>query len=180
MHSATPETGSTLPTLNPLATSFTPHSQAATAAAAILTSPTSDPPAVQPPSPRHRTTPPSLERFTRDFRELKSSLSSSNRGDNNNNNRKNDNNTLSRKIERLAEIHDQRRQLLSHMGTARAEMEQLEKEERRLRIEEGYVEADSLERLRELKGLREWAGDKWVGLGEEVGELEAEIAVPGG
>ena len=66
------------------------------------------------------------------------------------------------------------------MSTAKAEIEELERKERRLRIEEGYVEVDSLERLKELKGLREWAGDKWVGLGEEVAELMAEIAVPGG
>lgn len=130
---------------------------------------------MQPPSPRHRTTPPSLERFTRDFRELKFSLSSF---DNNNNNGNND--TLSSKTDRLAKIHDQRRQLLSHMSTAKAEIEELERKEGRLRIEEGYVEVDSLERLKELKGLREWAGDKWVGLGEEVAELMAEIAVPGG
>ena len=100
----TPGTGSNLPTLNPLAAPFTPHGQAAHIAGP--TSPASDTPTVRPPSP-HRSTPPSVERFARDLRALKSSSTLSGR-------------------ERLARMHDQRRQLLSHMGSAKAEMEELE------------------------------------------------------
>ena len=149
-------TGSNLPTLNPLAAPFTPHGQAAHIAGP--TSPASDTPTVRPPSP-HRSTPPSLERFARDLRALKSSSALSSR-------------------ERLARLHDQRRQLLSHMGSAKAEMEELEG--RLVREESVEGSQDVLNRLKDLRGLQEWAGHKWAGLGEEMADLEAEIAMPGG
>lgn len=148
-------TGSNLPTLNPLAAPFTPHGQAAHIAGP--TSPASDTPTVRPPSP-HRSTPPSLERFARDLRALKSSSTLSSR-------------------ERLARMHDQRRQLLSHMGSAKAEMEELEG--RLVREESVEGSQDMLNRLKDLRGLQEWAGHKWAGLGEEMADLEAEIAMPG-
>lgn len=151
---ATPGMGSTFPTLNPMAASFTPRSQTATTAG--LTSVASGAPTERPASPR-RSTPPSLERFARELRELKSTGLSN--------------------TQRLAEMHDQRRQLLSHMTATKAEIDELEGRLEREESIEGSQ--DILNRLKELKGLHEWAGHKWVGLEEEMAELEAEIAVPG-
>ena len=140
--------------LNPMAASFAPRSQTATAAS--LTSPASDTPTVWPVS-AHHSTPPSLERFASELRELKST-ELSNKG-------------------RLAVMYDQRRQLLSHMTTAKAEIDQLED---RLHREESIDGSqDILNQLKGLNGLHEWAGSKWAGLGEDIAELEAEIAVPG-
>lgn len=147
--------GSTLPTLNPMAASFTPRNQTA-ATAGLTSSASSDTPTVRPASPRS-STPPSLEGLARKLEELKSKALSN--------------------VERLEEIHHQRRQLLSHMTTAKAEIDQLEGE---LQSEESIEGSqDILNRLRELRDLREWVGNKWAGLGEEVAELETEIAVPG-
>lgn len=147
--------GSTLPTLNPMAASFTPSSQTAATAALPSTS-ASDTPTVRPASP-HPSTPPSLESLARKLEELKSKGLSN--------------------VERLEEIHHQRRQLLSHMTAAKAEIDRLEGE---LKGEESIEGSqDILNRLRELGDLREWVGNKWIGLGEEVTELETEIAVPG-
>ncbi len=64
------------------------------------------------------------------------------------------------------------------MGTAKAEIEELE---RRLAREESVEGSqDLLSQLGELGRLHEWAGWKWQGLGEEMAELEAEIAMPEG
>ena len=151
----TPGTGSNLSTLNPLAAPFTPHGQAAHIAGP--TSPASDTPTVRPPSP-HRSTPPSLERFARDLRALKSSSTLSSR-------------------ERLARMHDQRRQLLSHMGSAKAEMEELEG--RLVREESVEGSQDVLNRLKDLRGLQEWVGHKGGGWGGGGADLGGEIARPG-
>ena len=127
--------GDTVPTLNPLAASFTPRIQAARNA--VPTSPASDAPTVRPAIPRPPT-PPSLERLARELKELKSD-------------------GLSNK-QRLAVKHDQRRQLLSHMTTAKAEIDGLED---RLRHEESIEGSqDILNRLKELNGLHGWAGHK--------------------
>lgn len=153
-HPGMPGTGGTVPILNPMAAAFTPRSRTATIANA--TSPASDTPTVRPASP-HPSTPPSLERFARGVRELKSS-------------------GLSNK-ERLGILHDQRRQLLSHMTTAKTEIDQLEGRLQREESIEGSQ--DILNQLKELNGLHEWAGHKWAGPGEEMADLEAEIAMPG-
>ena len=146
--------GGTLPALNPMAASFAPRRQNATAAG--LTSPASDTPTVRPVS-AHASTPPSLERFASELIELKST-------------------GLSNK-QRLAVMYDQRRQLLSHLTTVKAEIDQLED---RLHREESIDGSqDILNQLKELNGLHEWAGSKWAGLGEDIAEVEAEIAVPG-
>lgn len=153
--SGTPGAADTLHTLNPMAASFTPRDQPATTAGTAA--PASDTATIRPASPRP-STPSSLERLARDLEELKS-------------------NSLSNP-QRLARMHDQRRQLLSHMATAKAEIERLEEG---LRLEESVEGSqDILNRLMELNALREWAGFKWAGLGDAVAELEAEIAVPGG
>lgn len=55
------------------------------------------------------------------------------------------------------------------MSSAKAEIEELERS--------GGASGDVLNRLGELKGLCEWAGERWVGLGEEVMGLEAEVAM---
>lgn len=146
--------GSSSTMLNPMATSFTPRGQTTTTAS--LASPATDAPIERPASPS-RSTPPSLEQFARKLRELKST-GLSNR-------------------QHLAEMHDQRRQLLSHMTAAKAEIDELEARLQREESIEGSQ--DILNRLKELKGLHEWAGYKWVRLEEETAELEAEIAVPG-
>ena len=100
-------------------------------------------------------TPPSLQRLARELKELKSSQ-------------------LSNK-ERVKLLHDQRRQLLSHMASAKSEINWLE-------VELGRIGGSQniLDRLRELKELHEWAGGKWRGLGDEVLEADGEIAMPGG
>ncbi len=153
--SGTPGVGGTLSVLNPMAVSFTPRSQIAPTAAG-LTLPASEDPTARPASPRP-STPPLLERFARELKELKSSGLSN--------------------IQRLAVMHDQRRQLLSHMTTAKAEIDQLED---RLYHEESIDGSqDILNRLKEFNGLHEWAGYKWTGLGEDIADLEADIAVPG-
>ena len=133
--SGTAGVGGILPTLNAMAASFTPRSQTATTAGPA--SPASDTPTVRPATTRP-STPASLERFARELRELKSSA-------------------LSNK-ERLGVMHDQRRQLLSHMTTAKAEIDQLEG---RLQGEMSVDGSqDILNRLKELNGLHEWAGHK--------------------
>ena len=94
-------------------------------------------PTVQPASLRP-STPPSLERLVRELKELKSSGRSNK--------------------ERLAVAHDERRQLLSHMSTAKAEIDGLE---RRLQREESIEGSqDILNRLKELNGLHGWVGQK--------------------
>ena len=110
----------------------------------------------RPASPRPAT-PPSLERLARELKELQSS-------------------GLSDK-QRLGVLHDQRRQLLSHMATAKSEIDQLEVQLGR----EGLIEGsqDVLNRLRELKELHKWAGHKWRDLGDEISDLHAENAMPG-
>lgn len=131
-------TGGTLPVLNPMAASFTPRSQPTTIAG--LTSPAppaSNTPTVRPASPGS-STPPPLERFARELRELQSSRLSSK--------------------QRLAVMHDQRRQLLSHVTTVKAETEQLEDRLQREDSIEGSQ--DILNRLKELNGLQDWAGHK--------------------
>lgn len=138
-----------------MATSFTPRGQ--TAAIAGSPSPASETPTVRPAIPRP-STPPTLEDIARELRELKASGKSNE--------------------ERLAIMHDQRRQLLRHMTDAKAKIDELEQ---RLRCEMSVEGSqDVLNRLKELNGLREWVGNKWIGLGEEIGDLEAEVAVPGG
>ena len=102
-------------------------------------------------------TPPSLERLARELKELKSS-------------------GLSNK-QRLEVLHDQRRQLLSHMATAKSEIDRLE-------VQHGREESigrsqEILDRLQELNELHKWAGQKWRGLGDKVADLEGEIAMPG-
>lgn len=147
-----------LPTLNPMAASFTPRSQTTATAGSTFpeSAPASDTPTVRPASPPS-STPPSLESLARELEGLKSKGLSN--------------------AERLEVIHDQRRQLLSHMTTAKTEIDQLEGN---LRSEETIEGSQNiLNRLRELRELREWVGHKWTGLGEEVAELETEIAVPG-
>ena len=154
-NSETPGVGGSLPALHPMAVSFTPRSQTA-ATTSGLALPASGNPAVRPASP-HPSTPPPLERFARELRELKSSGLSN--------------------IQRLAVMHDQRRQILSHMTTAKAEIDQLEE---RLYHEDSIDGSqDIVNRLQEFNGLHEWAGYKWTGLGEDIADLEAEIAVPG-
>lgn len=145
-----------LPTLNPLAASFTPRNQPA--ATAALPSSASATPTVQP-AILSSSTPPSLESLARELEEIKSKKLSS--------------------VERLAEIHHQRRQLLSHMTTAKSEIDKLEGQLRTESEESVEGSWDILDRLREMRELREWVGGKWMGLGEEVAELETEIAVPG-
>ena len=154
-----PGKGSNLPpTLNPLAASFTPSSQAANIAAPPPpASPASDAPTVQPANARSPTRP-SLQRFVRDLGELKSGSDLSDRA-------------------RLAKLHDQRRQLLSHMSTAKAEIDELEGRLPREESVEGSREI--LIRLGDLRELHEWLGDKWTDLGEEMADLEAEVAIPG-
>ena len=110
----------------------------------------------QPAGPRPAT-PPSLERLARELKELKSS-------------------GLSNK-QRLGVLHDQRRQLLSHMATAKSEIDGLEVQLEREESIEGSQ--DILNRLQERNELHKWAGRKWRGLGDEVSDLEAEIAMPG-
>ena len=102
-------------------------------------------------------TPPSLERLARELKELKSS-------------------ELSIK-QRLEVLHDQRRQLLSHMATAKSEIDQLDVQLGR----EGLIEGprDVLNRRQELNELHKWAGHNWRDLGDEVSDLQAEIAMPG-
>lgn len=113
---------------------------------------------MRPGSPQRRSTPPSLERFARDLEELKSSSELSAR-------------------DRLTKIHDQRRVLLGHIIDAKAEIDELEG---RLPQEESVEGSqDILDRLRDLRTLHEWAGNMWRGLGEEMADLEAEIAMPG-
>lgn len=110
----------------------------------------------RPASPR-LATPPSLERLARELKELKSS-------------------GLSIK-QRLEVLHDQRRQLLSHMATAKSEIDRLEVQLGREESIEGSQ--DVLNRLRELNELHKWAGHKWRDLGDEVSDLQADIATPG-
>ena len=56
-------------------------------------------------------------------------------------------------------------------------MDELEKEfDRAESFEEGL--RDTLSRLEELKKFHEWVGYKWRTLGEEIAELEAELAMP--
>lgn len=144
-------TGGALPMLNPMVASFTPQSQSATVAGS--TSPASDIPIMQ----ARPSTPPSLERFAKELKELKSSELS--------------------KRQRHAVMHDQKRQLLSHRTTAKAEIDDLQG---RLHHEESIEGSqDILTRLKELNGLHEWTGYKWIGLGEEMADLEAEIAIAG-
>lgn len=149
-----PAVSETLPTLNPLALSFTPRDQPATTAA--LTSPASDTPSVQPSSPPSSTAP-SLESLARELEELKFKGLSS--------------------VRRLAELHHQRRQLLSHMTTAKSDIDLLEGRLEREQSVEGSQ--DVLNRLQEMRKLHEWVGQKWMHLGEEVAELETERVVPG-
>lgn len=146
----TPRVGGALPRLNPMAASFTPHSQAATTA-----NPVSDTPTARPASPC-LSTPPSLERFARELKELKSSGQSNK--------------------QRLAAMQDQRSQLLGHMATAKAEIERLEGQLQREESIEGSQEI--LNRLKELNGLYGWVAYKGASLGDEIVELEAEIAMP--
>ena len=110
----------------------------------------------RPASPRP-STPPSLERLARELKELKSS-------------------GLSNK-QRVEALHDQRRQLLSHMASAKSEIDRLEVQ---LGCEESIGRSQEvLNRLQELSELHEWAGGKWRGLGDEVSDLEVEMAMPG-
>ncbi|CAF9938393.1 MAG: hypothetical protein ALECFALPRED_007676 [Alectoria fallacina] len=150
----TPRMGGALPVLNPMATFFIPHTQAATIAGPTTSA--SDTLTVRPASHRP-STPPSFERFARELRELKST-------------------GLSNK-QRLAVMHDQRRQLLGHITTAKAEIDQLEGRLQREESIEGSQ--DILNRLKELNGLHGWVGYKWAGLEEEMADLEAEVATPG-
>lgn len=110
----------------------------------------------RPASPRPAT-PPSLQRLARELKELKSSGPSSK--------------------QRLEILHDQRRQLLSHVATAKSEFDRLEVRLGGERSIEGSQEI--LSRLQEFKELHEWARDKWRRLGDEVLEAEGEIAMPG-
>ena len=143
-----------LPTLNPMAASFTPHGQTA-AIAGSARSPACDTPRPALPRPW---TPLSLEDLARELRELQWSGKSNG--------------------QRRAVMHDQRRQLLRHMTDAKGEIDQLED---RLRCKESVEGSqDILKRLKELDGLCEWVGYKWIGVGEEMADLEAEIEVPGG
>lgn len=137
----TPRMGGALPVLNPMAVFFIPHTQAATIAGPTASA--SDTPTVRPASQRP-STPPSLERFARELRELKST-------------------GLSNK-QRLTVMHDQRRQLLSHMTTAKAEIDQLEGRLQREESIEGSQ--DILNRLKELNGLRGWVGYKCAYISE--------------
>ena len=107
------------------------------------------------PANRGRSTPPSWERFARDLRELQSGELGAR--------------------ERLTRTRDQRQQLLSHLKSAKAEIDELEGRLEREESVEGSQ--DILIRLRDLSGLHEWAGYKWKKLGDEVEELEAEIAM---
>ncbi|CAD6568095.1 MAG: hypothetical protein ASARMPREDX12_001064 [Alectoria sarmentosa] len=150
----TPRMGGALPVLNPMAAFFIPHTPAA--AIAGPTASVSDTPTVRSASQRP-STPPALERFARELRELKST-------------------GLSNK-QRLAVMHDQRRQLLSHMTRAKAEIDRLEGRLQREESVEGSQ--DILNRLKELHGLRGWVGYKWAGVEEEMADLEAEVAMPG-
>lgn len=77
--------------------------------------------------------------------------------------------------ERLTRTRDQRQQLLSHLKSAKAEIDELEGRLEREESVEGSQ--DILNRLRDLSGLHEWAGYKWKKLGDEVEELETEIAM---
>lgn len=131
----TPRMGGALPVLNPMATFFIPHTQAATIAGPTTSA--SDTLTVRPASHRP-STPPSFERFARELRELKST-------------------GLSNK-QRLAVMHDQRRQLLGHITTAKAEIDQLEGRLQREESIEGSQ--DILNRLKELNGLHGWVGYK--------------------
>lgn len=94
-------------------------------------------PTVQPASLR-LSTPPSLERLARELKELKSSGRSNK--------------------ERLAVAHDQRRQLLSHVSTAKVEIDALEGRLQREESIEGSQ--DILNRLKELNGLHGWVRQK--------------------
>lgn len=134
----TPRVGGALPRLNPMAASFTPHSQAATTA-----NPVSDTPTARPASPC-LSTPPSLERFARELKELKSSGQSNK--------------------QRLAAMQDQRSQLLGHMATAKAEIERLEGQLQREESIEGSQE--TLNRLKELNGLYGWVAYKGTNISE--------------
>ena len=133
--------GGALPVLNPMAAFFIPHTPAA--AIAGPTASVSDTPTVRSASQRP-STPPALERFARELRELKST-------------------GLSNK-QRLAVMHDQRRQLLSHMTRAKAEIDRLEGRLQREESVEGSQ--DILNRLKELHGLRGWVGYKCAYISE--------------
>ncbi|KAM0797882.1 hypothetical protein BDR22DRAFT_861971 [Usnea florida] len=122
------------------------------------TTPTLNPTAAtitpRPASP-HPSTPPSLERLASELKALKASGRSN--------------------TQRLEVLRDQRRQLLSHMASAKSEIDGLEARLGRGESVEGS--RDVLNRLEELNEFYGWVGIKWRGLGEEVWDLEGEMGM---